>query len=162
MVYFPGLLFCTAGLFMALLQERYRMLATVGIMAGAYIIAAVAASLLGGKFEGPVISIHGPALAGTLILLAASVFVHQNNILQQLFVAVLSMANLSFLMLFLPLLLGAMPFGVAGAPGGVISVLATLLFFLLMGLCLYRPMERFGKRGPSLFLCGMTVLSLIL
>ncbi len=162
MVYFPVLFFCTAGLFMALLQERYRMLATVGIMAGAYIIAAVAASLLGGKFEGPVISIHGPALAGTLILLAASVFVHQNNILQQLFVAVLSMANLSFLMLFLPLLLGAMPFGVAGAPGGVISVLATLLFFLLMGLCLYRPMERFGQRGPSLFLCGMTVLSLIL
>ncbi len=48
MVYFPVLLFCTAGLFMALLQERYRMLATVGIMAGAYIIAAVAASLLGG------------------------------------------------------------------------------------------------------------------
>ena len=162
MVYFPILLFCTACLFMALLQDRYRILVTVGIMAGAYIIAAVAASALGGRFDGPIISVHGPAMAGTVILLAASVFVHQNNILQQLFVAVLSMANLAFLMLFLPLLLGAMPFGVAGAPGGVISALATLLFYLLMGLCLYRPMERFGQRGPSVFLCGMTVLSAIL
>lgn len=162
MVYFPVILFCTACLFMALLQDRYRIPATVGIMAGAYIIAAAAASILGGKFQGPVISVQGPALTGTLILLAASLFVHRNNILQQLFVAVLSMANLAFLMLFLPLLLGAMPFGVAGAPGGVISVLAAVLLYLLMGICLYRPMERFGQRGPSVFLSGMTVLGFIL
>lgn len=161
MVYFPILFFCTAGLFMALLQDRYRILATVGIMAGAYIIATAVASILGGKFEGPLISVHAPAMVGTLILLAASVFVHVNNILQKVFVAVLSMANLSFILLFTPLLLGAMPFGVAGAPGGIISMLATLLIFLLMGLCLYRPMQRFSQRGPSVFLCGMTALCLV-
>ena len=35
MVYFPILLFCTACLFLALLQDRYRLPATVGVMAGA-------------------------------------------------------------------------------------------------------------------------------
>lgn len=161
MVYFPILLFCTAGLFLALLQDRYRLPATVGIMAGAYIIAAAIASALGGRFNGPMASVHGPAWVGTAILLAASIAVHSNNILQKLFVALLSMANLSFLMLFIPLLLGAMPFGVAGAPGGVISVIATLLLYALTGLCLYRPMQRFSQRGPSVFLCGMTVLCLV-
>lgn len=161
MVYFPILLFCTAGLFLALLQDRYRLPATVGVMTGAYIIATAVASMLGSRFEGPLISVHAPALAGTLILLGASVFVHSNNILQKLFVAMLSMANLSFLMLFIPLLLGAMPFGVAGAPGGVISVIATLLLYLLTALCLYRPMQRFSQRGPSVFLCGMTALCLV-
>ena len=153
MVYFPILLFCAAGLFMALLQDRYRLPATVGVMGGAYIIASAASSILGGGD-----SVQVPAIIGTLILLAASVFVHSNNILQKLFVAVLSMANLSFLLLFTPLLLGLMPFGVAGAPGGVISVLAMLLLYVLMGLCLYRPMQRFAQRGPSVFLVGMTAL----
>lgn len=162
MVYFPILLFCTAGLFLALLQERWRLPATVGVMGAAYVIAAVAASVISGGLEGPLVSIHVPAIVGTLILLGASVAVHSNNILQKLFVAVLSMANLAFLMLFLPLLLGAMPFGVAGAPGGVISVLATVLMYLLAGLCLYRPMERFSQRGPSVFLFGMTALCLVL
>lgn len=162
MVYFPILLFCTAGLFMVLLQDRYRILATAGIMAGAYIIANIVVSILGGMFDGPLSSIYGPAVGGTLVLTAASVFVHSNNILQKLFVAVLSIANLSFILLFTPLLLGAMPFGVAGAPGGVISVLATVLLYLLSGLCLYRPMQRFSQRGPSVFLCGMTALCFVL
>lgn len=162
MVYFPILLFCTAGLFMALLQDRYRLLATAGVMAGAYIIAVVIASILGGKFEGPLTSIYGPAVGGTLALTAASVFVHSNNILQKVFVAVMAIANLSFILLFTPLLLGAMPFGVAGATGGVISVLAMVLLYLLTGLCLYRPMQRFSQRGPSVFLCGMTALCFVL
>lgn len=153
MIYFPILLFCAACLFMALLQDRFRLPATVGVMGGAYIIASIVSSVLGGGG-----SVQLPAIVGTLILLLASVFVHGNNILQKLFVAVLSMANLSFLLLFIPLLLGVMPFGVAGAPGGVISVLAMVLFYLLMGLCLYRPMQRFAQRGPSVFLVGMTVL----
>lgn len=162
MVYFPILLFCTACLFLALLQDRWRLPATVGIMGGAYIIAVIAASVLKGKFEGPNASVQGPAIAGTLVLLAASVFVHSNNILQKLFTALLSLANLSFILLFTPLLLGVMPFGVAGAPGGVISVLAMILFYLLTGLCLYRPMQRFAQRGPSVFLFGMTALCLVL
>ena len=161
MVYFPILLFCTACLFLALLQDRYRLPATVGVMAGAYIIAAVISSALNGKFEGPNISIHGPALVGTLVLLTASVFVHTNNILQKVFISVLSMANLSFILLFTPLLLGVMPFGVAGAPGGVISVLATILLYVLTIFCLYRPMQRFAQRGPSVFLFGMTALCIL-
>ncbi len=161
MVYFPILLFCAACLFLALLQDRYRLPATVGVMAGAYIIAAVISSALNGKFEGPNISIHGPALVGTLVLLTASVFVHTNNILQKVFISVLSMANLSFILLFTPLLLGVMPFGVAGAPGGVISVLATILLYVLTIFCLYRPMQRFAQRGPSVFLFGMTALCIL-
>lgn len=160
MVSFPILFFCMAGLFLALLQDRYRIFTTVGIMAGAYLIAIIAAFILNGRLEGPLVSVQVPALVGTLALFAASFFAHNNNLLQKLFVAVLCMANLSFVLLFTPLLLGVMPFGVAGAPGGVISTLAMVLFYLLMGLCLYRPMQRFSQRGPSVFLSGMTALSL--
>lgn len=160
MVYYPILFFCMAGLFMTLLQDRYRIWATVGVMGAAYILTVVVRALLKGRLTGELIPLHVPAVVGAGIFFAASVFIHSNNLLQKLFVSLLCLANLSFSLLFTPLFLGLMPFSVAGAAGGILSVLAMLLVNLLMGLCLYRPMQRFAGRGPSFFLLGMTVLAL--
>ena len=44
--------------------------------------------------------------------------------------------------------------------GGALSVLFTLLFSLLMGLCLYRPFHHYSDRGVSGFLAGMCLLLL--
>ena len=162
MVYFPILFFCMAGLFMTLLQDRYRIWATVAVMGVTYILSTVIASVLHGRLNGELISAHVPYLVGTAMFLAASLFIFSNNLLQKLFVALLCMANFSFSLLFTPLLLGIMPFSVAGATGGVLSVLSVLLINLLLGLCLYRPMQRFGQRGPSAFLVGMVLLAAFL
>lgn len=160
MVYFPILFFCVAGLFMTLLQDRYRIWATAGVMVGTYIVAVAASAILRGRLDGPMLSIHVPYLVGVALFFGASLFLFSNNLLQKLFVALLCLANFSFSLLFVPLLLGIMPFSVAGAAGGVISVFAELLINLLMVLCLYRPMQRFSQRGPSMFLAGMAVLAL--
>lgn len=160
MVYFPILFFCAAGLFMTLLQDRYRIWTTVGGMAGAYILAVAVASILRGKLNGPLVSSHVPYLVGVALFFGASLFLFSNNLLQKLFVALLCLANFSFSLLFVPLLLGVMPFSVAGAAGGVISASAGLFINLLMVLCLYRPMQRFSQRGPSMFLSGMALLAL--
>ena len=110
MVYFPILFFCTAGLFMTLLQDRYRIWTTVGGMAGTYILAVAVASILRGKLNGPLVSNHVPYLVGVALFFGASLFLFSNNLLQKLFVALLCLANFSFSLLFVPLLLGVMPF----------------------------------------------------
>ncbi len=155
MVYFPVIFLCMAGLFITLFQDRYRIWATVGVTAGVYILSIVASVLLKGVAQGPVLSQQLPCAAGAALFFGASFFIQTNNLLQKLFLAMLCMANFAFLLLFLPLLLGVMPFSVAGAPGGIISVIATLLLYLLFGLCLYRPLQRFADRGPSFFMVGM-------
>lgn len=157
MIYFPVIFFCIMGLFITLLQDRYRIWTTAAAMAGAYILSLVGSGL--GAVKDPLLSQQLPCWLGTGLFFAASIFVHTNNLLQKLFVAVLSVANYSFCLLFLPLLLGAMPFSTAGALGGALSVAATLLLYLLTGMCLYRPLQRFSQRGPSLFLGGMLVLA---
>lgn len=159
MVYFPVLFLCITGLFLALLRDRYRLFATVGVMAGAYLLATITASLLRGTLHDSETSLHVPVIVGIVLLLGASLFIHENNWLQKVFLAVLSLSAFSFLLLFTPLFLGVLPFSVSGAPGGVLSLLSCLLIYLLLGLCLYRPMQRFSQRGPSVFLCGMTLLS---
>ncbi len=159
MIYFPVIFFCMAGFFITLLQDRYRIWTTVAVMAGVYILSLVAASLAKGMAKGPELSQQVPCWLGAGLFFAASIFIHTNNLLQKFFVAMLCVANYSFCLLFVPLLLGVLPFSTAGAMGGVLSILAVLLLYLLTGMCLYRPLQRFSQRGPSLFLGGMLVLS---
>ncbi len=158
MVYFPIVFICVCGLFLTLLQDRYRIWTTLAGMAGTYILALVTAALLDGRLSGENLPWQLPCAVGTGLFLLTSVFLHSNNLLQKGFVAALCITNFAYALLFVPLFLGAMPFSPAGAWGGFLSVLAMLLINLLTGLCLYRPLQRFSQRGPSLFLGGMLVL----
>lgn len=160
MVTFPILFLCIACLFTTLLRERCRIWATLGVMLGTTIFAVLLASLAKGWASGPVLGWQVPCAAGVALFFLASLFIHSNNLLQKGFVAVLSLTNFAYCLLLTPLFLGAMPFPVAGAAGGFLSVLITLLVYLVTGLCLYRPLQRFSERGPSVFLGGMLLLML--
>lgn len=158
MIYFTIVFLCTAGLFLTLLEDRYRIWTTVGVTAGVYILSLLAAFVIRRIVQEPVLAEQLPCAVGSLLFLAASFFLYTNNPAQKVFVALLAQCNFAFLGAFVPLLLGALPFSTAGAAAGVISVALTFLFTLLMGLCLYRPLHHFSDRGVSGFLAGMGLL----
>ena len=74
----------------------------------------------------------------------------------------LTLACHFYLEAFLPPVLGAMPFPVAGAFAAVFSLAAQLALAALVGLCFYRPFHHFSDRGPSAFLWGMCLVTLAL
>lgn len=148
-------LLCTAGLYMALLEDRFRLWATVACYGGAYLL-----SLAVGWAVRALLGPTWAVAAGALVLFGASLFLSRNGLLDKLYLAVLALSNTLYLEAFLPLLLGTLPFSTAGAFAAVASLAATLLLTALMGLCLYRPFRHFSGRGPSAFLAGMCLLQL--
>ncbi len=149
---------CMAGLFLTLLQDRYRICTTLAGGAGLFFLARLAAGPIGGLTEDPALSGQLACWAGALLFFVGSLFFHTNNIVQKLFTALLGPCGYVFLELFLPLALGALPFSVAGILGGVLVFLFTLSFYLLLGLCLYRPLRHFCDRDVSGFMVGMCLL----
>lgn len=158
MIYFTIVFFCTAGLFVTLLEDRFRIWATVVVTAGTYLLSLAAAFVLRRLLHDPVLAEQVPCAVGSLLFFFSSLFLYTNNFLQKLFLVLLSLCDFAFLGFFVPLLLGALPFSTAGAFAGIFSVLSTLLFTLLMGLCLYRPFHHYSDRGVSGFLLGMCLL----
>lgn len=159
MVYITIALFCAAGLFLTLLEDRWRVWTTLIGTACTYLLALGAAVVLRRTLEAPAAD-HVPYAVGVLFFLIASFLLSVNNPLQKIFVALLCLCNFAFLQFFLPLLLGVLPFSTAGAFAGVFSVLAYCLFSLLTGLCLYRPLHSFADRGISGFMAGVCLLAL--
>lgn len=162
MIYFTIVFLCTAGLFLVLLEDRFRIWTTVGATAGVYVLSLLIAFLLRRRIDDPVLAEQLPCAVGCLLFFLSSLVLYTNNILQKFFVALLSLCNFTFLGFFLPLLLGLMPFPTAGAFAGFFSVIVTLLFALLMGLLLYRPIRLYSERGVSGFLIGMCLILLAL
>lgn len=148
-------LLCTAGLYMALLEDRFRLWATVACYGGAYLL-----SLAVGWAVRALLGPTWAVAAGALVLFGASLFLSRNGLLDKLYLAILALSNTLYLEAFLPLLLGTLPFSTAGAFAAVASLAAILLLTALMGLCLYRPFRHFSGRGPSAFLAGMCLLQL--
>lgn len=162
MIYFSIVFLCMAGLFLALLEDRFRVWTTIGAVGGGYVLSLVLAFLLRRLTDHPVLAQQLPCLAGAAVFFVLSLFFFTNNILQKLFLALLSLCNFTFLSFFIPLLLGLMPFSTAGAFAGFFSAVTYLLFTLLLGLCLYRPIRHYSDRGASGFLVGMCLLLLCL
>lgn len=162
MLYFTIVFFCTAGLFLVLLEDRFRIWATAGVTAGVYVLSLLVAFVLRRRIDDPVLAEQLPCAIGCLLFFLSSLVIHTNNVLQKIFLALLSLCNFTFLSAFLPLLLGLMPFSPAGGFAGFFSVAATLLFNLLMGLLLYHPIRLYSRRGISGFLIGMCLLLVVL
>ena len=158
MVYFSVTFLCTAGLFLALLEDRYRLWTTVAATVVVYGLALGLAYPIRQLITDPVWGDQVACGAGALLFFVTSLFLYTDNILQKLFVALLSLCDFAFLSFFVPLFLGVLPFPVAGGLAGALSIAAALLFTLLLGLCLYRPLHHYSDRGVSGFLVGMCLL----
>ena len=148
-------LLCAAGLFLALLEDRFRLWATVACYGAAYLVSLAAGWIVRG-LAGP----SWAVAAGGLVLFAASLFLSRNNPLQKFFLVLLTLACHFYLEAFLPPVLGLLPVSPAGALGALLSLLALAGLFALVGMCLYRPYRHFSGRGPSAFLWGMCLVLL--
>ncbi len=160
MVYFSIAFLCNAALFLFLLEDKYRIWTTLIGTALAYVLSLIGGGIFANLAEGPL----GQQLAclwSVLVLFAVFFFLSVNNVLQKLYLCVLCMSNFAFLTFFLPLFLGGLPFSTAGVPAGILSFLFTVLFYLLIGLCLYRPLHHFSDRSVSGFLVGITLIQLL-
>jgi len=158
MTSFILVLICSAGLFAALMLDRFHFWTTLAVGGAAFLLALLSDVLLFRLIEEPATANLLACWVGSALLFVASLVIHRNNILQKLFVLLLCPTCLLYAEVFLPQMLGLMPFHTAGMAGAVLSAVFTFLFFLLMGLCLYRPFQHFSDRGPSAFLGGMCVL----
>ena len=150
-------LLCAAGLFLTLLEDRFRLWATVACYGAAYLLS-LGAGWIAARLAGP----SWAVAAGALVLFGASLFLSRNNPLQKFYLVLLTLACHFYLEAFLPPVLGAMPFPVAGAFAAVFSLAAQLALAALVGLCFYRPFHHFSDRGPSAFLWGMCLVTLAL
>lgn len=162
MTSFTLILLCSAGLFAALLQDRFRFWATLVVGLLAFLLALAGGFFLRRIIEDPAAAHLASCLLGSAVFFTASLFIHINNPAQKLFLALLCPGCMLYLEAFLPLALGVMPFPTAGMAGGVLEAAFTLLLYLLMGLCLYRPFRHFSDRGPSGFMGGMCLLACLL
>ena len=150
-------LLCAAGLYLILLEDRFRLWATVACYGAAYLV-----SLGVGWIVTRVLGPSWAVAAGALVLFMASLVLSRNDPLQKFYLAVLALSCHFYLEAFLPLALGVMPFSTAGAFAGFFSLACQLLFSALAGLCLYRPFHHFSDRGPSAFLWGMCLVQLVI
>lgn len=162
MIYFTVVFLCTAGLFLGLLEDKFKLWVTVSTACVGYFLALAAAFVVRRLTWQPVLAQQVPCAVGSLIFLAVSMVVHSNNFADKLFVAILSVCNFNFISFFVPLVLGILPNKGAGAFAGVFSIGAYLLFTLLCVLCLYRPMRHFSDRGVSGFMLGMCGVGAVL
>ena len=118
MIYFSVTFLCTAGLFLTLLEDRYRLWTTVLATLVVYGLSLGLAYPIRQLITDPIWGDQAACAAGTLLFFAAACFLYTDNILQKLFVALLSLCDFGFLSFFVPLFLGVLPFPVAGGLAG--------------------------------------------
>lgn len=148
-------LLCGAALYLTLLEDRFRLWATVSGYAAAWLLSLGAGWLLRG-IAGPLWGLAG----GLLVLFAASLILSQNNPLQKFYLCLLTLSAHCCLDAFLPAVLGLLPLSPAGVPALLIGWLAQIGLVTLLGLCFYHPFRLFRNRGPSAFLWGMCLIQL--
>lgn len=152
------LFFCMAGLFFSLLCDRFRFAVTLGGTAAAYLCGLVAAWGLG-RLSVPQDIISA---AGAGIFLLSALALYRNNLLQKLFVSLVCVSGAVFLNSFTQVMQKVLPSLFSGTLGAVCAALLCVLFFLVMGLCLYHPLHHFIDRTASGFLWGMCLLLLVI
>ena len=160
LIYFTIAFLCNAGLFLALLEDRYRFWTTVSVTAAVYFLSLACGGLLSHAIKDIQLANQLSCLLNVLLLFLSSLFLSTNNFMQKLYLALLAMCNFAFLSFFCELLLGIMPFSTTGAFAGIFSVLLYLLFTALLCLCLYRPYHHFSDRGVSGFITGIFLISI--
>lgn len=148
-------LLCTAGLYLALLEDRFRIWATLACYGITYLVS-LAAGWIFTQLLGP----SWAVAAGALVFFIASLFLSRNNPLQKFYLVLLILSCHFYLEAFIPPVLGVMPFSTAGAFAEIFIFAVQFLLAVLVGLCLYRPFHHFSDRGPSAFLLGMCVAQL--
>lgn len=160
-VYLGVSFLCGTLLFFLLLEQRYPFITTAVIYTAAFFIGFLVSGIAGIFLQDS--PLHDPVsiILHALVLFITSLFVSRNNPVIKLYLVALCLSNYAFAALFTELTLGLFPFSTAGAFSAVYSVLITVLFHLLSGLCLYRYFHYFSDRFVSGFEIILLLMQLI-
>ncbi|MBQ2668970.1 MAG: hypothetical protein IJF56_10125 [Clostridia bacterium] len=153
MLSLPVVFLCNTLLFMTILNSRFRIITTCAVSGAAY-----ALSLLLNTALSPALH-NSTGMTGNVVcvcvLLAASVFLYTNNLVQKLFVAILLICNYAFLVPLTESLLGSLPFGNSGF-GAVLTGIVVYVFFSFLSMITFvRPFHYFANRGISVLSIGL-------
>ena len=91
MLYLSIVLLCGAGLFLALLEDRYRFWTTLAVTAVVYGLSLGLSVPLRGLIPDPGVGDQAACAAGCLLFFVSSLFLYRNNPLQKFFVALLTL-----------------------------------------------------------------------
>ena len=161
MIHFSVIFLCNSLLQLLLLEDKYQIFATSITSLGVYIlsiISSLAISRLGYphvEFEMLCILING------ILLFISSLHLFKNSIAQKLFLCILCFSNYYFANFFAEALLSILPIEAAGAFAAVFTDLVIVLFYFLIGLCLYRFFHYFSDRASSGFMAVMIIVQLL-
>ncbi len=158
MVYLSVTLLCNTLLFLCLLYDRFRFITTSIVSVLTYALSLVGANIIKSFFEDELLGDTMGVALNVVILFIASLFIFRNNAVQKLFLAVHCVSGFTFSLLFTELMLGIMPFKTAGFFSGAFSIAVTVLFTLISGLLLYRPLRYFKSRSINFFIIGITII----
>lgn len=161
MTFFSVIFLCNAILFMVLLEDRFRTMASAIVMAVLYAGSLILSGIVKAVFETPAAQNLACIAMNVIILFVASLFLYKNNLIQKIYLTVLAFVNFFYILLVTELLLGVLPIKTAGAAAAIISILFYILFTALMGIVLYRPYRSFYSRSVSGFGIGVTIIQLI-
>ena len=161
MIHLTFLFLCNTFVFMFLLEDRFQFFTTVMTSALTYGISLLAAKAVSfGLIAGPE---HDFVclLINCGLLFLTSLFLYQNRALQKLYVTVLCASSYYYVLYLSDAFLSILPIDTAGSPALVLSTLLYLLFYLLVGLCLYRPLHYFSERESMGFVAAITLVQLM-
>lgn len=155
----PVVFLCNTLLFAVIMEERFKLLTTLSVSAAAVILSVISSFVIGGMFTEAAGNISN--IVSVFWLLIASIFISSNNIAQKIYLALLLITNYVFITDFVPVMLGALPFGASGIGAVLIGNGIYILFSLVIMALYIKPMHYFYRRGVSpaiIILCLMQTL----
>jgi hypothetical protein len=160
MFYLNLVFICNTLLFMSLMEDKFKLLPASIVSFSTFVLSLISTGIVKSMVSLPALQDPVVILVNVLLLLAASLFIHQNPPAQKVFLATLCFSNYFFLSLFTELLLGGIPLKVAGAFGAVFAVFVYVLFSLLLGLCLHNVFHHFSDKGLSFHMILLSLLQI--
>lgn len=156
---------CNTLVFLTILEERFKVIATLGIGFASFVISLIAKSTVLAYFPEPELYEPVACAVNLGILLIASVFFASNNILQKILLALILQFNFTFIALTLPEILNVTPFAVSGFMPLVAINGLYALSCLITAAVFWGPLH-FFYRSPlnlsQLVLCLLQLLACVL
>jgi len=160
-MFYLGLVFiCNTVLFIMLLENKFKIYTTLAVSLGVFVLSLVGYSVLGNFVTSELL--HNQLACGLncLFLFISSIFIYKNNLIHNLYVAILAMSNFAFFTFAIEQIMGVMPFDVSGTFGAVFTSSMYLFLTIFVALCLYSVFHYFVDRGVSKFMIGITIIQI--
>ncbi|MFI3326382.1 MAG: hypothetical protein R3Y35_09440 [Clostridia bacterium] len=157
----PFVFLCNTLIFLIILEERFKVVPTLCIGFGAFVVSLLLKSVLVVNF-GETVLFEPVANAVNLgVLLVASIFFASNNILQKILLTMVLQFNFLMLSLVVPEIINVAPLEISGFIPLLVINLAYALICLVTAAIFWGPLHFFYRSSCSLSQLGFCLLLLL-